>query len=203
MDDLAKTNLLAYHIFTEPDPSAGIDIDADADTMQGRAEKVDTVPTPKRLVSHAFLNGGHTSPGGRIRSCLADIFSAVAQAGKAFIGNALPGCTPIRTGMAEATVHHVPAMQQCARGQGSVPGERRQATGGTIVVDQLEELLGELLRLSGDRRWPIGGCQCPVLWRNRGRLLAVRDAVGGWLWGTRTRRGTRTGSGDVRSWRRQ
>ena len=106
-----RTNLLAYHIFGKPDRAAGIDIDTDADTMQGRAEKVDTVPTPERLVSHAFLNGGHTGPGGRIRSCLANIFSAVAQAGKAFIGNALPGCTPIRTGMAEAAVHHVPAMQ--------------------------------------------------------------------------------------------
>jgi hypothetical protein len=29
---------LAYHILGEPDPAIGIDVDANADTMQGRAE---------------------------------------------------------------------------------------------------------------------------------------------------------------------
>jgi hypothetical protein len=68
-------------------------------------------------------------------------------------------------------------MQKCARGQGSVPGERRQTTGGTIAIDQLEELLAELLRFAGYRRWPIGSCQCPILWWNQGRRLAVSYAV--------------------------
>src|SRR5260370_40729601 len=90
MHSSKRTNLLAYHIFGEPDRAAGIDIDADADTMQGRAEQVDTVPTSQRLLSHAFLNGGHTGPGGRIRSFLADIFPAVAEAGEAFICNDPP-----------------------------------------------------------------------------------------------------------------
>src|SRR5258708_3551685 len=122
-----RTNPLAYQIFGEPDRATGIDIDADADTMQGRAEQVDTVPTSQRLVSHAFLNGGHTCPGGRIRSCLADIFSAVAQASEAFIGNPPPSLTPLTTGLPKAPTHHFPTLQQCARGQGSVPGEGRQA----------------------------------------------------------------------------
>ena len=56
MDDLAKTNLSAYHIFTEPDPSTGINIDTNADTMQGSAEKVDTVPASERLLSHTLLH---------------------------------------------------------------------------------------------------------------------------------------------------
>lgn len=107
---LTKAGMLAYHIFGEPDPATRIDIDADADTMQGRAEQVDTVPASQRFVSHAFLNGVQTGPGGRIRSCAADIFSAVAQAGKTFIGDALVRGTPIGAGMAEATVRHVPAM---------------------------------------------------------------------------------------------
>lgn len=47
---------LAYHIFGEPDPPAGIHIDADADMVQRRAEKVNTVPASEWLVSHAFLN---------------------------------------------------------------------------------------------------------------------------------------------------
>ena len=145
--------------------------------MQGRAEKVNTVPASEGLVSHAFLNGGYAAPGCRIRSCLTDIFSAVAQAGEAFIGNALIRRTTIRASVAEAAMRHVPAMQKCARGQGSVPGERRQTTGGMIAIDQLEELLAELLRFAGYRRWPIGSCQRPVLWRNQGRILAESYAV--------------------------
>ncbi len=146
MDDLAKTNLLAYHIFTEPDPSAGIDIDANADTMQGRAEKVDAVPASERLVCHTLLHGIDPVPGGRIWPCLADTFSAVAQAGEAFISDALIRCAAIRAGVAESAVCHVPAMQKRPGGQDVVPGERREPTGGTFVIDQVEELLGELLR---------------------------------------------------------
>src|SRR5260370_4766846 len=102
MDDLAKTNLLAYHTFTERDPSAGIDIDADADTMQGRAEKVDTVPAAERLVSHILLHRIHPVPGGRIGSCSADTFSAVAQTGETFIDDALVMWPAIRARMAIA-----------------------------------------------------------------------------------------------------
>jgi len=141
------TDLLAYHIFTEPDPSAGIDIDADADTMQGRAEQVDTVPAAERLVSHTLLHGIHPVPGGRIGPCSADTFSAVAQTGEAFIGDALIRRAAIRAGMAEAAVRHVPAMQKRTGGQDVVPGERGELTGGTFMINQLEELLGELLRL--------------------------------------------------------
>ncbi len=50
--------------------------------------------------------------------------------------------------MAESAVRHVPAMQKRTGGQGVVPGERREPTGGTFVIYQLEELLGELLRLA-------------------------------------------------------
>ena len=140
-------NPLAYHILTEPDPSTGIDIDADADTMQGSAEKVDTVPASKRLVSHTLLHGMNPAPGGRIGSCQADTFSTVAQAGKAFIGDTLIGRAAIRASVAESAVRHVPAMQKRTGGQDVVPGERRKPTGGTFLIDQLEELLGKLLRL--------------------------------------------------------
>src|SRR5215469_17493807 len=102
MDGLAKTYPLAHHIFSEPDPSSGIDVDTNADTMQRRAEKVDTVPTSQRLVSHTLLHGIHISPRRRGWSCQADTFSAVAQAGKAFIGDALIRRAAIRAGVAEA-----------------------------------------------------------------------------------------------------
>src|SRR5260370_8064720 len=90
------TDLLAYHIFTEPDPSAGIDIDADADTMQGRAEKVDTVPAPERLVSHTLLHGINPVPGGRIGPCPADTFSPVPQTREPSLTDALIRPHPLR-----------------------------------------------------------------------------------------------------------
>ena len=69
----------------------------------------------------------------------ANIFAAIAEASEAFVSNALILRHTVGAGMTEAAVRHVPAMQERARGQGIVPGERRQATGGTIMVDQLEE----------------------------------------------------------------
>lgn len=115
--------------------------------MQGRAEQVDTVPASQRLVSHTFLHRINPAPGGRIRPRQADTFAAVAQASEAFIGDALIRRAAIRAGVAEAAVCHVPAMQQRARGQDVIPGERGKPAGGTFVIDQLEELLRELLRL--------------------------------------------------------
>jgi hypothetical protein len=38
-------------------------------------------------------------------------------------------------------------MQKRTGGQDVVPGERGELTGGTFMINQLEELLGELLRL--------------------------------------------------------
>ena len=131
--------VLADHIFSEPDPSASIDIDSDADTMQGSAEKVDTVPTSERLISHTLLHRIDPGPGGRIGASAADTFTAVAQAGETFIGDALIRRAAIRAGMAESAVRHVPAMQKRTGSQGVVPGERRKPTGCTFVIDQLEE----------------------------------------------------------------
>ena len=138
---------LAYHILSEINPSTRIDIDADADTVQGRAEKVNTVPASQRLVCHAHLHRIHTSPGSWIGSCQADTFSAVAQTRKTFIGDTLVRRTPIRAIVTKSAVCHVPAMKKCTGCQSIVPGERRKSTGGTFLVDQLEELLGKLLRL--------------------------------------------------------
>jgi hypothetical protein len=169
--------VLAYHIFSEPDPSVGIDIDADADTMQGSAEQVDAVPASEWLVSHTFLHGIDSGPGSRIGPCQADTFSAVAQTREAFIGDALIGRAAIGTGVAESAVRHVPAMQKRTGGQGTVPGEWGEPTSGTFVIDQLVELLGELLRLRRYRRRPIWSCQRTVLCRDQRRILAVRYAV--------------------------
>src|ERR1700726_2699412 len=113
-DDLVRADLLARHIFGEPDRAAGINRDADANLVKSRAEKMDAVPASKRLVSHTFLNGGHAAPGSRIWACLGNILSAVAHTGKTFIRNTLVRRHTIGTKMAEAAVNHVPAMEQCA-----------------------------------------------------------------------------------------
>ena len=115
--------------------------------MQGCAEKMDTVPASERLVGHTLLHGIHSCPGGWIRSCQADAFTAVAQTGKAFIGDTLIGSAAIWAGVAESAMRHIPAMQKRSGGQCVVPGERRKPTVSSFLIDQLEELLGELLRL--------------------------------------------------------
>ncbi len=175
-----KANASTHHIFGEPGPAVGSNIDANADLVKGGAVQVDPVPAGNRLVSHAFLNGVDASPGSRIRSRQADTFCAVSITGIAFISDALEWRTAIRASMVKAAVIHVPAMEKCARSQGAVPGERRQTTGGPFMVDQLEELLGELLGFCGDRGRPIGSRQgCSVLWRSQGHVIAesytVRD----------------------------
>ncbi|SRR6266487_5100800 len=174
-----KANASTHHIFGEPGPAVGSNIDANADLVQGGAEQVDPVPAANRLVSHAFLNGVDASPGCRVGSRQADTFCAVPITGIAFISDALERRTAIRASMAKAAVIHVPAMEKCARSQGRVPGERWQTTGGPLMVDQLEELLGELLGFCGDRSWPIGSRQSSVLCRSQGHVIAesytVRD----------------------------
>ncbi len=172
-----KANASTHHIFGEPGPAVGSNIDANADLVQGGAEQVDPVPAAKRLVSHAFLNGVDASPGCRIRSRQADTLCAVAITGKAFISDALEWRTAIRAIMAKAAVIHIPAMEKCPRSQGAVPGERRQTTGGPFMVDQLEELLGELLGFCGDRSWPVGSRQGSVLCRSQGCVIAESYAV--------------------------
>src|SRR5436190_1815465 len=146
-----KANASTHHIFGEPGPAVGSDVDANANLVQGGAEQVNPVPAGNRLMSHAFLNGVDASPGCRIWSRQADTLCAVGISGIAFISYALEWRTAIWAIMAKAAVIHIPAMEKRARSQGAVPGERRQTTGSPLMVDQLEELLGELLGLCGDR----------------------------------------------------
>ena len=197
-----KANASTHHIFGEPGPAVGSDIDANADLVEGGAEQVDPVPATKRLVSHAFLNGVDASPGCRIRSRHSDILPTVTIARKTFISDTLVRRTTIRASMAKAAVIHVPAMEQCAIGQSSVPCKRRQATGGSIMVDQLEELLAELLGLCGDRSRPIGSRQSSVLCRNQSSVIAesyaVRDGLLGRCRGRSRSRSSGTGNRNVR-----
>src|SRR5260370_24624908 len=105
--------------------------------MQGCTEKVDAVTASERLVSHAFLHLIDMGPGWSGWPGQADTFSAVAQAGESFIGEALVRGAAIRAGMAEAARRHVPAIQKRARGHGTVPGETRHPAGGPAPIDPL------------------------------------------------------------------
>jgi|SRR5579872_5188049 len=138
------------HILSKPQPPIRSNINADAHLVQGGAEQMDAVPAAERLVRHAFMNRGDASPGSWIGTRQTDILAAVAIAGKTFIGDTLVLRHTIGTGMAEAAVILVPTVQQCTRSQRSIPCERRQSTGRPIVVDQLEELRSDLLRLRRD-----------------------------------------------------
>src|SRR6266536_1463241 len=120
-----KANASTHHIFGEPGPAVGSNIDANADLLQGDAEQVDPLPPANRLVSHAFLNGVDASPGCRVGSRQADTLCAVPITGIAFISDALERRTAIRPSMAKAAVIHVPAMEKCARSQGRVRDGRR------------------------------------------------------------------------------
>ena len=88
---IEKGSRSGSHIFGEPDEAIRGDDNADAHAVQGRAEKVDAVPAADRLILHTVLNSGDTRPGRAGWSCLADILSAVAQAGKALVSDALAG----------------------------------------------------------------------------------------------------------------
>ena len=130
--------------------------------MYGRAEQVNAMPAAERFVRHAFLHRRDSSPRRWIGTREANIFATVGVAGKAFVGDTLVRRHAVRAVMAKAAVVHVPAMQQRAGGQGGVPSERRQPTGGAVRVDQLEELRGDLLRFAGDGRWPVGSRQTAI-----------------------------------------
>src|SRR5436305_4021567 len=108
----ARSTTSTRHIFSKPDPAVGSNIDPNTHQVQGSTEQVDPVPSSKRLVSHAFLNGGDASPGCRIRPCHGDILSTVAIPGKPFIRDALVRRTAIWARMAKAAVIHIPAMEK-------------------------------------------------------------------------------------------
>ena len=80
--------------------------------MERRAEKVDTVPAVRSFVDHTFLDSRYTAPGRWIGPRLPDILATIARTGEALISDPLAGLTAIGTGMAEAAIDHIPAMQK-------------------------------------------------------------------------------------------
>lgn len=168
--------LSAYQILGKPDITLRIDVDADPDSMQGGTEKMNAMPAGGRLVYHTFLDIVHTVVRRWIWSGVADAFAAIAIASKALVCDALALRAPVGTGMAEATVEHIPAMQASAPGQGCVPGVWVKSSCCSITVNERKELLSELRFLGGHWRWwPVRCCSYAAS-RNICRYLCG----GGW-----------------------
>src|SRR5579875_84976 len=108
---------------------------------------MDVVPAGGRLVRHALLNFVHTQPGSRERPGVADVFSAVGEAGEALGSDAITLWDTIGSGMAEAAVEHVPAMEARAPGQCRIPDIRVEASSGPVAINLREQLSGKLYLL--------------------------------------------------------
>src|SRR5258707_6081634 len=119
----------------------------------------------RRLVDHALLNCIHVRPGRIGRTGQPDILPAISETGKAFVRNPRRLTLAIRTGMAEATMDHIPTMQACPAGQNRIPDKWVESTGGPILVDLVEQLLGELrFQRCQRRRQTIGGRTSALCW---------------------------------------
>jgi hypothetical protein len=134
---------LTYHVLCEPDPAVGIDINADANTVERLAGQVDVVPAGGAFIHHAFLDGIYVCPGRVRRTGKTDAFTTIGE-GEAFSGDTYALVYSVGTGVAEAAVEHVPTVKARASGQGVIPDESIKATYCSVLVDLGEELLGQL-----------------------------------------------------------
>jgi hypothetical protein len=105
---------LANHVLCKPDVSIGINIDADANVVQRLAKEVDAMPARRRFVDHRLLDLSGSFPGCGEGTGVANVFATIRITGKPFCGDAITLLCPIRAGMAEAAMVHIPAMQASA-----------------------------------------------------------------------------------------
>jgi hypothetical protein len=149
--------LLTYHIFGEPEPTSGIDDEANAYAVESGTAQMDAVPARWGFIPHALLYIIHAAPGSGIRTGEANVLTTIGITGETFVRDACTLVFPIGAGVTETAVNHIPAMQTGACGQRIVPDKRVEADGSTILVDELEKLLRQLaLFRSHWWRWSIG-----------------------------------------------
>ena len=120
--------------------------------MECGAGEMYAMPAGWWFVNHALLHLIDMCPGRVGRACQTDALAAVAER-EAFVGDAGTLTNAVRAGVAEAAVIHVPAMQARASRQLCVPRERIQPSRCAVLVNQIEELLGELRFFGGHCRW--------------------------------------------------
>ena len=125
----------AYHILGKPHPAVEIDIDTNPYVMERSAGQVDAVPACGRLIYHALLYRIDTGPGSRVWSCTTDVLTAIREVLKTLVGDANALIQSIGTGVAEAAMNHVPAMQSCASGKRVVPDKWIEASNSPVMVN--------------------------------------------------------------------
>src|SRR5450631_3914315 len=94
------------------------------------------MPARGRLVDHPLLNFVDAFPGSGKRSCICNIFSAIAHSGETLGDNTRTLWPTIGTGMTETAVVHIPTVQPCSTGQRLVPGIRIEPTSRTVAINQ-------------------------------------------------------------------
>ena len=163
---------LTYHIFGEPEPTSGIDDDADAYTVEGSTGQVDAVPTGGWFVPHALLHIIDATPGSGIWTGKTYVLTTIGITGETFVCDTCTLVFTVRTCMTETAVDHVPAMQACAPGKRIVPDKGIETNGGAILINELKELLRDLDFLCRHWWWwPIWfkpGTSWRRGWRNAG-----------------------------------
>src|SRR5947209_20106493 len=112
--------------------------------MQRCAGQVNAMPACRRLINHTLLHRIDVAPGGIGWTRQPDALAAVRETRESLIRDARTLIFTGGTGMAEAAMLHIPAMQPRTRGQRVVPGERIQPAHRSIMIDQVEKLLRQL-----------------------------------------------------------
>src|SRR5712692_2508666 len=128
--------MLTYQILGEPHPAMRVDVEADPDAMQCFARQMNVMPSRWSLIHHAFLYRVDIGPGGIGWSCQTNVFAAIGEACETLVSDALVLCPSIGTGVAEATMVHVPAVQARAASQRRVPDKYRESTHCPVMVHQ-------------------------------------------------------------------
>src|SRR5712692_6875742 len=113
-----------------------VDRDANSDAMQCFARQMNGMPSRWSLIHHAFLYCVDSGPGEIRWSCQTNVFAAIGEACETLVSDALVLCPSIGTGVAEATMVHVPAVQARAASQRRVPAKYRESTHCSVKVHQ-------------------------------------------------------------------
>ncbi len=102
------------------------------------------MPAGWRFVDHAFLHRVDVDPGRIGWPCQANVFAAIGEACEPLVRDTGALVQAIGTGVAEAAVVHIPAVQARAPGQGGIPDKWIETAHGPVMVDQVKQLLCQL-----------------------------------------------------------
>lgn len=131
-----ERDILTHQILGEPHPAMRINVEANSDAMQGFARQMNEMRSRRSLIHHAFLYSIDIGPGRVGRPCQPDVFTPIGKACETLIRDTDGRVYTIWTGVAEATMKHIPAVQASAACQGRIPYKRVETTYRPVVVHQ-------------------------------------------------------------------